>query len=204
LVGRTAAALGCLAVVSLAGCTSERRQDDNEPGGTFRLQVLDATFPRQQKLAQRSELVIKVRNADNKVVPNIGVSLDGFYKRVDNPDLADPNRPVFVLNGRPKEIGGFPESKEATPEAGETAYVNTWALGRLKPGQKKTFRWSFTAVKAGPYKLTYAVNAGLDGKAKAEDANGGVPHGAFAGTISDKPPDARVAEDGQTVVSGTR
>ena len=203
-MGRTAAALGCLAAVSLAGCTAERRQDDNEPGGTFRLQVLDAQFPQQQKLAKRSALVIKVRNADNKVVPNIGVTVNGFYKRVDNPDLADPYRPIFVINGRPKSIGGFPESREDSPEGGDTAYVNTWALGRLKPGQKKTFRWTVTAVKAGPYKITYAVNAGLDGKAKAEDANGGVPHGAFVGTISDKPPDSRVAEDGQSVVSGTR
>jgi hypothetical protein len=204
LVGRTAATLACLAAVSLAGCTSERRQDKNEPEGRYRLQVLDATFPTRQKLAQRSDLVIKVRNADNKVVPNIGVTVDGFNKRVDDPDLADPNRPIFVINGRPKDIGGFPESQEAAPEGGDTAYVNTWALGRLKPGQRKTFRWSVTAVKAGPYKIKYRVNAGLDGKAKAVDARGRLPRGQFAGTISDKPPDARVAEDGQTVVSGTR
>ncbi len=203
-MGRTAAALACLATVSLAGCTAERRQDKNEPEGRYRLQVLDATFPQKQKLAQRSDLVIKVRNADNKVVPNIGVTVDGFYKRVDDPDLADPSRPIFVINGRPKEIGGFPETKEAAPEGGDTAYVNTWALGRLKPGQRKTFRWSVTAVKAGPYKLKYRVNAGLDGKAKAVDARGRLPRGQFAGTISDKPPDARVAEDGQSVVSGTR
>jgi hypothetical protein len=188
----------------LAGCSAEKKQDVNEPKGRYELEVVEARFPQQQKLAKRSNLVIKVRNADSKTVPNVGVTVDGFTKRVDDPDLADPNRPIFVINGRAKEIGGFPESKEDAPVGGETAYVNTWALGRLKPGREKAFRWNVTAVKAGPFRLTYRVNAGLDGKAKAVDANGRLPRGQFAGTISDEPPDARVAEDGKSVVSGTR
>ena len=205
MVGRTAAALGCVAAVSLTACGQAlKRQDENEPEGRYRLQVLDARFPQQQKLAKRSDLVIRVRNADNKTIPNVGVTVDGFYKRLDDPTLADPSRPVFVINGQPKKIGGFPETQEATPEGGDTAYVNTWTLGRLKPDDEKTFRWSVTAVKAGPYKLRYRVNAGLDGKAKAVDARGRLPRGQFAGTISDEPPDTRVAEDGQSVVSGTR
>jgi hypothetical protein len=203
LVGRRAAALGCVAAIGLAGCGSEKRQDENEPKGRYRVEVA-ASFPQAHKLAKRAELVIKVRNADSKVIPNVAVTVDGFYVRLDDPDLADPSRPVFVINGQPKEIGGFPESKEAAPEGGETAYVNTWALGRLPPGKERTFRWNVTAVKAGPYKLRYRVSAGLDGKAKAVDADGRLPQGSFAGRISDKPPQARVAEDGKTVVSGTR
>jgi hypothetical protein len=190
--------------VSLTGCRVDKRQDENEPSGRYELEVVAAKFPKQQKLAKRSDLVVRVRNADSKTVPNVGVTVDGFYRRLDDPDLADPNRPIFVINGQPKQIGGFPESKEASPEGGETAYVNTWALGKLKPGAEKTFRWSVTAVKAGPYRLRYRVNAGLDGKAKAVDANGRLPRGGFAGTISDKPPEARVADDGETVISGTR
>jgi len=56
---------------------------------------------------------------------------------------------------------------EIVPAIGETAYVGTWALGPLKPGEQKTFRWDVTAVRAGPYEITYEVAAGLDGKAKA-------------------------------------
>jgi hypothetical protein len=191
--------------VSLTGCGADERQDENEPSGRYELEVVEAKFPGDQKLAKRSDLVVRVRNADSKTVPNVGVTVEGFSRRLDDPDLADPNRPIFVINGQPKEIGGFPESKEAAPEGGETAYVNTWALGKLRPGAEKTFRWSVTAVKAGPYRLRYTVNAGLDGKAKAVRP-GGVrpPRGRFIGTISDEPPEARVAEDGQTVIEGTR
>ena len=88
---------------------------------------------------------------------------------------------MFVINGEPKEIGTFPESKEAAPEGGETAYVDTWALGPLKPGEEKTFKWNVTAVQAGPYQLNYAVAAGLDGKAKAVGAGGDAPAGLFIG-----------------------
>ena len=61
----------------------------------------------------------------------------GFDVKLDNDALADPKRPVFVINGVPKDIGTFPESKEAAPEGGETAYVDTWALGPLKPGRRE-------------------------------------------------------------------
>jgi hypothetical protein len=69
----------------------------------------------------------------------------------------------------------------------------------------KTFRWSVTAVRAGDYKIKWRVNAGLDGKAKAVTAGGGPqPTGVFAGTISNKAPTVRVADDGHTIVNGTR
>ena len=186
------------------GSGSNKRQDENEPSGRFQVEVVEASFPQRQKLAQRSNLVVRVRNAGSKTIPNVGVTVNGFYRRVDDPDLADPNRPIFVINGQPKEIGGFPEAKEAAPEGGDTAYVNTWALGKLRPGAEREFRWGVTAVKAGPFKLSYRVNAGLDGKAKAVAAGGGAPKGRFAGTISDEPPQTRVGEDGETVVGGTR
>ena len=82
---------------------------------------------------------------------------------------------MFVINGQPKDIGGFPESKDAAPEGGETAYVDTWALGKLRAGEERTFKWSVTAVRAGDYKLEYEVAAGLDGKAKAVGVGGAAP-----------------------------
>jgi len=194
-----------LCAIALASCGGGERQDANEPKGKFDVSVVSAKFPQEQKLAKRSELEIVVRNDEpRRTVPNIAVTVKGFDEQRKNPALADPTRPVFVINGVPKEIGTFPESKEAAPEGGETAYVGTWALGPLKAGETKTFRWNVTAVRAGDYELTYEVAAGLDGKAKAVGAGGEAPEGRFAGTISDEAPDSRIADDGRTIIDGTR
>jgi hypothetical protein len=203
---RQAAVAACVSLTCAAGlaaCGGER-QDKNEPKGNFQVDVLGATFPGKQKLAKRSVLVIKVKNSGDKEIPNIALTVNGFDERKNNPDLADPNRPVFVINGVPKEIAGFPESKDASPPGCDTAYVNTWACGKLGVGKIKTFKWTVTAVRAGPYKIRYTVAAGLNGKAKAVDANGTRPTGVFRGTISNTPPKSRVADDGHTIVSGTR
>ena len=109
------------------------------------------------------------------------------------------------MNGVQVQIAGFPEAKDASPRGCDTAYVNTWACGPLRPNEQKTFRWTVTAVQAGDYRIDWRVAAGLDGKAKAVAAGGGpAPRGQFAGTISDAAPDVRVADDGHTIVSGTR
>jgi hypothetical protein len=198
-----AACLGLSAILGVAACGGQR-QDANEPKGNFQVQVLKASFPGKQTLAKRSDLVIKVRNSGSKTVPNIALTVNGFEERRNNPQLADPNRPVFVINGVPKNIGGFPESKDASPPGCDTAYVNTWACGPLDVGKTKTFTWSVTAARAGPYRISYLVAAGLNGKAKAVDANGKQPTGGFAGTISNTPPQTRVADNGRTVINGTR
>ena len=189
----------------LAGCGGEKRQDENERAGTFQLEVVKASFASSQKLAKKSDLVIRVRNSGSKAVPNVAVTVNGLYVRKPNPDLADPNRPAFVINGRAKNIGGVPDAKEdVLPEGCDTAYVNTWACGPLKPGRERTFRWSLTAVEAGKYTISYRVSAGLDGKAKAVAARGSSLTGRFTGKISDAAPATRVADDGKTIVHGAR
>ena len=199
-------ALACAFALGLGGCGGGgERQDENEPEGRFKVEVVKADFPSKQKLAKRSDLVITVKNAETeRTIPNIAVTVRGFDVKLDNEQLADPKRPQFVINGVPKDIGTFPESKEAAPEGGETAYVDTWALGPLKAGEEKTFKWSVTAVRPGPYKLRYRVAAGLDGKAKAVALGNQAPSGLFIGTVKDDAPDTRVADDGKTVVEGLR
>ena len=192
-------------LLAFAGCGGGQRQDENEPEGDFPVEVVRATFPEQQKLAMSSDMTVTVRNAGEETIPNIAVTVDGFDKRKTDPDLADQSRPVFALNGVQIEIAGFPEAKDASPRGCDTAYVNTWACGPLKPDDQRTFRWSVTAVQAGDFKIDWRVAAGLDGKAKAVAAGGGpAPRGQFSGTISDVAPDVRVADDGKTIVSGTR
>jgi hypothetical protein len=202
LKGRSITAL-CL--LAFAGCGSGERQDENEPAGNFPVEVVAADFPEDQKLAKSSSLVVTLRNAGNKTIPNIAVTVDGFDEQSEDPDVADPSRPVFALDGRQVEIAGFPEAKEAAPRGCDTAYVNTWACGPLRPNQTRTFRWSVTAVKAGDFEVSWKVAAGLDGKAKAVAPGGGpAPSGSFAGTVSDEAPEVRVADDGRTIVRGTR
>lgn len=196
-------AFACLAAAGLVAC-GEPRQDADEPSGRFQVSA-KSSFPGNQTLAKRSTLTIRVRNEEaRRTIPNVAVTVDGFNTRIKLKGVADPTRPVFVINGRPASIGTFPESKEREPKGGTTAYVNTWALGPLRPGRVKTFKWTVTAVRAGPYKLTYTVAAGLNGKAKAVGLQGGKVRGRFIGDISDKAPQARIAGDGKTVIDGTR
>jgi hypothetical protein len=201
----TAACLLTACLLGVAGCGGGERQDENEPEGNFPVEVVRASFPDNQKLAKSSNLVVTVRNAGDETIPNIAVTVNGFDKRKRDPDLADPSRPVFAVNGVQVQIAGFPEAKDAAPRGCDTAYVNTWACGALKPDQQRTFKWTVTAVQAGDYKIDWRVAAGLDGKAEAVAAGGGpAPSGEFSGTISDAAPDVRVADDGKTIVSGTR
>jgi hypothetical protein len=195
-------ALACaVAGLALGGCASTKQQDENEPTGNYQVRIVSAHFPARQRLAKTSRLTIRVRNDGNRTVPNIAMTVDGFDRRKKNPQLADPERPQFVINGRPKSIGGFPEAKEQTPVGCETVYVNTWACGRLAPGAEKIFSWKVTAVEAGNYKVSYRVAAGLDGKAKAVASDGGILSGSFAGTVSNAATVTKVSDkDGKSVI----
>ena len=142
--------LVCLAAVGLSACGGDPRQDADEPSGKFAVSA-DATFPSNQKLAKRSTLAITVRNDENRrTIPNVAVTVNGFDTRIRQQGVADPTRPVFVINGRPKNIGTFPETKEDGPEGGETAYVNTWALGPLGPGKAQDLPLERDRGAAGP------------------------------------------------------
>ncbi|HET9426170.1 MAG TPA: hypothetical protein VFO55_12455, partial [Gemmatimonadaceae bacterium] len=199
--GKSAFLAPALAALALAGCGGGERQDENEPEGDFKVEIVEATFPQEQKLAKRSELVIVVRNADQKDIPNIAVTMNGLDYRKDDPELADQRRPQFVVNGKFKEFGNIEDAQAQTPNGIENpSYVNTWSLGPLKPGESKRFRWDVTAVKAGPYELSYSVAAGLDGKARAIDETGETPQGVFTGTVSDEAPQTKIAADGKTII----
>lgn len=181
-----ACALGA-AVAFAAGCGGGERQDAHEPSGDFKVEVVQASFPARQAVARRASMVIAVKNVDSRAVPNVAVTVDSFDRRKSDPTLADPERPVFIVN-RP-------------PAGGDTAYVNTYALGGLAPGQVKRFEWSVTPVQPGPFKIAYRVAAGLNGKARAVRPDGGEVGGTFTGEIVGKAPKAKVADDGKTVVT---
>lgn len=187
---RTAIALSALAGVA-AGCGGGERQDADEPKGTFKVEVVNASFPAQQRLAGQSEMVVEVRNADTRRIPNLAVTLQpGFSVRSNRTDLADPNRPVWIVDDGP--VGGT------------TAYTNTWALGALEPGETKKFVWKVTPVRTGSHEIRWRIAAGLDGKAKAEAAAGGTPEGLFAVTIDGEPAQATVDPETGAVLKGPK
>lgn len=190
-----------LAAVTATGCGGGERQDENEAEASYDVTVVDAKFPKRQRLAQKSELAITVRNDDSETIPDLAVTLQGIYKRLDDPKLADPNRPVFMIDGVRKEIGGYPEVKLAGPGGGPTGQAGTWVAGELEPDAERTLRWRFTAVRPGPFEVTYEVAAGLDGNAKAVLADDSPPKGKLTGSISSEAPNSRVAADGRTVVT---
>ena len=177
-MGRRATALGALVALGVAGCGGGDRQDKNEPSGTFDVRVVTASFPTAQHIADQSRMRIAVRNSGQKAVPNVAVTVHGFTRRDTQPGLADPSKPVWIVDRGPK--------------GGDTAYVGTWALGRLAAGQTRTFEWRVTPIQPGVYKVSYEVAAGLNGKAKARGSGGGAPKGRFTVRVSGKAPQARV------------
>jgi hypothetical protein len=194
-----------------AGCGGGKPQDQAEVAGTFPVRVVSATFPDGQKLAKDSTMEIVVENAGQEPVPEINVTvkcsgkgLGGSFQTVtSDPDVADPQRPQFIVNEIPTAGERINPPLDPAPLERSSALVDTYPLGPLGPGKTATFRWEVTAVKAGPYRLCWRVNAGLYGKAKAvasEDSEQPIS-GEFNGEVSDEAPKARVAEDGKTVVN---
>jgi hypothetical protein len=175
-----------LAAVALAGCGGGERQDANEPSGTFRVDVVRASFPTKQHLAEPERFVIAVRNAGDEAVPNVAVTVSSFAQRSEQAGLADPERAVWII--------------DSGPRGGETAYTNTWALGRLAPGQTRRFVWRVTAVKAGTHTVKWQVAAGLNGKAKATLPGNRAPAGSVTVDVSEKPSQAHVDPETGKVV----
>jgi hypothetical protein len=182
----------CVAVAALAasGCGGGTRQDADEPSGMFRVDVVRASFPTKQRLATSQRFVITVRNADTKALPNVAVTVDSFAARSEQAGLADPSRAVWIVDDGPR--------------GGDTAYTNTWALGRLAPGQMRQFVWRVTAVQAGTHTVKWQVAAGLNGKARATLAGNRAPAGSFTVDVSSQPAQSHVDPKSGRVVRSSR
>ncbi len=194
------------AAALLAACGSSAVT--NQAAATYRVQVVKATFPTAQRLAQTSLLLLGVRNAGAQTIPalSVTVSIAGsqgrnsslpFGIRDPQPGLTNPNRPVWVLAEHfPKLAGSF------EPGGAQTANSKTFAFGPLRPGASVAPIWKLTAVKAGHYTILYRVNGGLDGVAKAQTAGGVAAGGSFAVGISSVPPNTIVTDSGKVVEIG--
>jgi hypothetical protein len=174
----------------LAACGGGTRQDAGEPTGSYTVRVLDASFPTKQSIARQTSMSLSVRNVGSHAVPNLAITIDSFDYTSDYPELAADKRPVWAIEHGAGSTATSPpvETEEvATGGSGQTAYVNTWAFGRLAPGATRTLTWHVVPVKSGAYTVHYAIAAGLSGKAKARLESGGLAQGRFAVDIAPKP-----------------
>jgi hypothetical protein len=214
-----AIAAGMAVSLAVSACGGGTRQDAQERHANYAVQVPSATFPADQNLAQPSQMLITVRNAGAKTIPDVAVTItdarygttaQAFAERISaanagpsQPILADASRPVWVVDRGPG-VYFCPAGCLAAGgggAGGQTAYSNTWALGALAPGRSATFRWSVTAVKPGVHVVRYRVAAGLNGNAVAELSGGGPPVGTFSVTIHSAPQQSYVNNAGQVVVT---
>lgn len=176
-----------------------------EPSGTFKVKVTDASFPSLQRLGQTSLLHLAVRNSGDRTIPGLNVTFTikgqqgedsalPFGYSDPGPEVAQPDRPVWILAATyPRLLGS------SDPGGASTSNAKTFAFGPLKPGKTTSAVWKVSAVRAGKYTLLYDVNAGLGGEAKAETSGGVTPGGTFMAEVSDRLPETEVTDSGEIV-----
>src|SRR4051794_29765836 len=174
----------------LVGCGGGPRQDAGEASGTFKVEIVRASFPRTQHIAEKVQLKVLVHNGDAHDLRNVAVTVEttprgrdsaiAFGQNQRGADLASAGRPIWLLDSGPK--------------GGDTAYVNTWLAGNLRSGESRLLTWNLTPAKAGRYTIGYRVYPGLTGKGQAAR---GRTSGSFNVVIIDQPVPARVGDDGQ-------
>ena len=191
--GRRLAAVAAAAALALAGCGGDGRQDADAPSGEFSLDVVDASFPAKQRIAESATLKLEVENTGTRAVPQLTVIVEtepaqdgqapvAFGQSADDPTLAASARPIWIVDDG--------------PAGGDSAYTNTWAVGPLGKGQTRTVEWKLTAMEAGRYTVAWRLAPALEGDVKL---TGGRTKGEFAVTIADEPVPARVDGDGEVV-----
>lgn len=191
--------------LSITACGEESSSDANEAAGAYRVKVTRASFPTRQRLGQTSLMRLGIRNTGRKTIPalTVNISIAGkegqgstlpFAIRDPQPELAQPDRPVWVLAAHYPKFAGSSE-----PGGGETSNQKTYDFGPLKAGATANLIWKLSAVRSGRFGLLYAIDAGLGGQAKAETGGGVRPGGSFAVRISSGALDKEVTDTGEVV-----
>lgn len=189
----------------LGACGGGDSTAAEEPSGTFQVKVTEAKFPTVQKLGQTSLLQLAVRNTGDRTVPGLAVTFTIAGKRGESsslpfgindpqPELAQPERPVWVLSSTYPRLQG-----SSDPGGTSTSSRKTFAFGPLEPGETTKAVWKLSAVRAGKFTLLYEIDAGLGGEAKAETEGGVAPGGSFSTEITERLPETEVNDSGEIV-----
>jgi hypothetical protein len=207
-IATVSAALAAAALLGACGGGDSSAAADAEPTGTFQVKVTKASFPTEQRLGQTSLLKLDIRNTGKRAVPGLTVSFTiagrrgvdsslPFGVRDPQPELAQPDRPVWVLAAGYPRLGG-----SSDPGGASTSSQKTFNLGALKPSASAEAVWKLSAVRSGKYTLLYRIDAGFGGRAKAQTTGGVAPGGSFSTRISDRLSETEVTDDGEIVEIG--
>lgn len=153
-------------LVALAGCGGPSGE---APSEAYEVAIERAAFPRSQRLGVSVTFVITVRNAGERTIPNLAVTLRGFD------DGADRDR--WLVD---------------EPPPGTSATDDTWTAGPLRAAATTTLRWKVTPVAAGTHELSYLVGAGVLRDSRTTSRGGGRPGGRVTVRVRQRPADARV------------
>ena len=159
------------------------------PSGNYPVQVTQAKFANHQKLSETGYLQLGLRNAGSKTIPNLTVTINtveqgqpnvkspaystgsgqgSFNVRIDDPHLAFPFRPVWILEEhyptviKPGQSIKGQLAKTPTSSAASAA-TDTFQFGEVKPNDSKDIAWRVTPVRTGTFTVRYAVSASLTG-----------------------------------------
>lgn len=198
------AVLAALLAFSIAACGGSS-SDANEGEGSYQVKVTHATFPTTQHLGQTYLLNLGVRNTGDKTIPalTVNVAIKGkegegstlpFGIRDPQPELAQPDRPVWVLAAHYPKFAGVSANGGA-----ETSNPKTFDFGPLKKGATANTVWKLSAVKAGSYTIVYSVEAGLTDATKAKTSGGAAPGGSITAKIGSAPRNTEVTDNGEVV-----
>jgi hypothetical protein len=202
-----ATGLAALAVAALVGACGggDSSADSDEPSGTFQVKVTEAEFPSLQRLGQTSQLRLAIRNTGERTVPGLTVTFTVAGERGESsslpfgvndpqPELAQPDRPIWVLAATYPRLRG-----SSDPGGSSTSNRKTFAFGPLEPGETTKPVWKLSAVRPGKFTLTYRIDAGLGGEAKAETEGGVAPGGSFSTEVTERLPETEVTDNGEIV-----
>jgi hypothetical protein len=201
----SAAAFALAIGLALVACGGESSSDANEAEGTYPVKVTGASLATMQHIGQTYLMKLGVRNTGDKTIPalTVNVSVKGkegegstlpFGIRDPQPELAQPDRPVWVLAEHYPKFAG-----SSAPGGAETSNQKTFDFGSLKAGKTADVVWKLSAVRSGRYTLIYGIDAGLSGNAKAETAGGAAPGGSFTVRISPAERNTEVTDSGKVV-----
>lgn len=202
--------------LALASCGGSAPKDPASVSGTYEVTVARASFPAAQRLSEHTHMVIAVRNAGARTIPNIsatvcnvtcaypappgeGTSAGPFAADINDPDVGNPTRPTWIVDRAPGPC--LSSCQAGGAGSAVTAYSNTWTLGPLAPGQTKVFDWNVTAVSPGKHVVAWMLAAALTGSARAVLTDGSAPQGTFTVAISSKPVQSYVSGSGRIVTT---
>jgi hypothetical protein len=195
---------GACAALLASGCGGGTEQSHGEAKRIYDMQITSGTFPARQAIATPTKMSVRVRNESRLTVPNVAITVDSFSYVEKYPELAANKRPIWVVEEGPGTPAKLPVQSQVVspPGGGQTAYVNTWALGPLKAGTSRTFTWKVVPVKAGSYTVHLRVAAGLAGNAHAEIPGEGPVTKSFRAKIAPSPRITHVDPNTGKVVPG--